>query len=53
MSCYSIGSLGKNGATDRVSNIIVTKAIIKGADNGVRIKSWQVRKKYLLFFSYF
>ncbi|KAI5681108.1 hypothetical protein M9H77_02335 [Catharanthus roseus] len=37
----SIGSLGKNGVKDDVSNIKVSGVIISGADNGVRIKSWQ------------
>lgn len=38
----SIGSLGKDGATDIVSNIKVNNATITGTENGARIKSWQV-----------
>ncbi|KAJ0792701.1 putative endo-polygalacturonase [Helianthus annuus] len=38
----SIGSLGKNNSEDKVSNILVDKAIISNTTNGVRIKSWQV-----------
>ncbi|KAF5822401.1 putative endo-polygalacturonase [Helianthus annuus] len=37
----SIGSLGKNNSEDKVSNILVDKAIISNTTNGVRIKSWQ------------
>ncbi|KAI5655623.1 hypothetical protein M9H77_32810 [Catharanthus roseus] len=37
----SIGSLGEDGKIDIVSNIKVRGALIAGADNGVRIKSWQ------------
>ncbi|KAI3683036.1 hypothetical protein L1987_83514 [Smallanthus sonchifolius] len=37
----SIGSLGKNNSKDKVSNILVDKAIISNTTNGVRIKSWQ------------
>ncbi|KAL2511637.1 Polygalacturonase QRT2 [Abeliophyllum distichum] len=37
----SIGSLGKNGATDQVSNVSVNGATISGTTNGLRIKTWQ------------
>ncbi|KAK1413307.1 hypothetical protein QVD17_35079 [Tagetes erecta] len=37
----SIGSLGKNNTEDKVSNILVDKAVISNTTNGVRIKSWQ------------
>lgn len=37
----SIGSLGKEGANDAVSDILVKNATLTGTDNGVRIKSWQ------------
>ncbi|CAA2967915.1 polygalacturonase QRT2 [Olea europaea subsp. europaea] len=37
----SIGSLGKNGAMDHVSNVFVNGATISGTTNGVRIKTWQ------------
>ncbi|KAL4561846.1 hypothetical protein LXL04_034027 [Taraxacum kok-saghyz] len=37
----SIGSLGKNNSENKVSNILVNKAIISHTSNGVRIKSWQ------------
>ncbi|KAK9669516.1 hypothetical protein RND81_13G136300 [Saponaria officinalis] len=37
----SIGSLGKNNATDFVQNIVLNGAFIKNTTNGLRIKSWQ------------
>ncbi|KAL2536726.1 Polygalacturonase QRT2 [Forsythia ovata] len=37
----SIGSLGKNGAEDQVSNVLVNGAAISGTTNGLRIKTWQ------------
>ncbi|KAF6156483.1 hypothetical protein GIB67_011284 [Kingdonia uniflora] len=37
----SIGSLGNHNSRACVSNITVTKSIIKNSDNGVRIKTWQ------------
>ncbi|KAL3537443.1 hypothetical protein ACH5RR_000809 [Cinchona calisaya] len=42
----SIGSLGKNGEEDRVSDITVTRATLTGTTNGVRIKSWQGGRGY-------
>jgi hypothetical protein len=38
----SIGSLGKNGARDIVSNVVVRGAHLSGTTNGLRIKTWQV-----------
>ncbi|TQE01333.1 hypothetical protein C1H46_013013 [Malus baccata] len=37
----SIGSLGNHNSRACVSNITVRDSIIKGTDNGVRIKTWQ------------
>ncbi|KAM3323625.1 polygalacturonase isoform X1 [Capsicum chacoense] len=37
----SIGSLGNHNSRACVSNIIVRDSVIKGSDNGVRIKTWQ------------
>ncbi|KAK3030771.1 hypothetical protein RJ639_035436, partial [Escallonia herrerae] len=37
----SIGSLGKDGTKNYVSNVIVDRAKLSGTTNGVRIKSWQ------------
>ncbi|KAF3615738.1 Polygalacturonase [Capsicum annuum] len=37
----SIGSLGNHNSRACVSNITVRNSVIKGSDNGVRIKTWQ------------
>ncbi|KAI0522875.1 hypothetical protein KFK09_005262 [Dendrobium nobile] len=37
----SIGSLGKDGSTVELENVIVDEASISNTENGVRIKSWQ------------
>ncbi|GKV32590.1 hypothetical protein SLEP1_g41184 [Rubroshorea leprosula] len=37
----SIGSLGKDGSEDYVSDVVVDGAKISGTTNGVRIKTWQ------------
>ncbi|PHT59817.1 Polygalacturonase [Capsicum baccatum] len=37
----SIGSLGNHNSRACVSNITVRDSVIKGSDNGVRIKTWQ------------
>ncbi|KAK4437100.1 putative polygalacturonase [Sesamum alatum] len=37
----SIGSLGKNGANDKVEHVRVSDAVFLGAQNGARIKTWQ------------
>ncbi|CAI9103055.1 OLC1v1001483C1 [Oldenlandia corymbosa var. corymbosa] len=42
----SIGSLGKDGAEDRVSNVLVSGVRFTGTTNGVRIKSWQGGRGY-------
>ncbi|XP_027102910.2 polygalacturonase QRT2-like [Coffea arabica] len=42
----SIGSLGKNGDEDHVSDILVNTATFTGTTNGVRIKSWQGGRGY-------
>lgn len=39
----SIGSLGHNGANDKVEYIHVMDSVFIGATNGVRIKTWQVK----------
>ncbi|XP_010557796.1 PREDICTED: polygalacturonase QRT2-like [Tarenaya hassleriana] len=42
----SIGSLGKGNSEAYVSNVVVNKATIIGATNGVRIKTWQGGRGY-------
>ncbi|KAJ4718377.1 Pectin lyase-like superfamily protein [Melia azedarach] len=37
----SVGSLGKNGQTAEVEDILVKNCTLNGTDNGVRIKTWQ------------
>ncbi|XP_062174971.1 polygalacturonase [Alnus glutinosa] len=37
----SIGSLGADGSSDYVSNVIVNRATLSGTTNGLRIKTWQ------------
>lgn len=37
----SIGSLGKGGSEDHVSQVTVNGAKISGTTNGIRIKTWQ------------
>ncbi|XP_040991037.1 polygalacturonase QRT2 [Juglans microcarpa x Juglans regia] len=37
----SIGSLGADGSSDYVSNVVVDRARLSGTTNGVRIKTWQ------------
>ncbi|KAK7258800.1 hypothetical protein RIF29_24387 [Crotalaria pallida] len=37
----SIGSLGKNGANEKVENVYVGYSSFNGTTNGVRIKTWQ------------
>lgn len=37
----SIGSLGKSGSCDQVSDVNVRGAILSNTENGVRIKTWQ------------
>lgn len=41
----SIGSLGRNGTKETVENVIVRDCIFRKTDNGVRIKTWQVKSK--------
>lgn len=41
----SIGSLGRNGSKETVENVIVRDCIFRKTDNGVRIKTWQVKSK--------
>ncbi|CAA0838726.1 Pectin lyase-like superfamily protein [Striga hermonthica] len=43
----SIGSLGKNNSTGTVENVVVDRAVIRGASNGVRIKTWQGGSGYV------
>ncbi|GER34222.1 pectin lyase-like superfamily protein [Striga asiatica] len=43
----SIGSLGKNNSTGTVENVVVDRAVINGASNGVRIKTWQGGSGYV------
>lgn len=38
----SIGSLGADGSSDYVSNVMVNRATLSGTTNGLRIKTWQV-----------
>lgn len=40
----SIGSLGADGSSDYVSNVMVNRARLSGTTNGLRIKTWQVIK---------
>ncbi|KAL0292107.1 UNVERIFIED_CONTAM: putative polygalacturonase [Sesamum calycinum] len=42
----SIGSLGKNGAEDKVEYVRVSDSVFIGAKNGARIKTWQGGKGY-------
>ncbi|XP_051145098.1 probable polygalacturonase At1g80170 isoform X2 [Andrographis paniculata] len=42
----SIGSLGKNGAEDKVEKIAVVDVVFIGTQNGARIKTWQGGKGY-------
>ncbi|KAI4376627.1 hypothetical protein MLD38_014369 [Melastoma candidum] len=42
----SIGSLGKNGAEDKVENVHVKDVHFRGSTNGARIKTWQGGKGY-------
>ncbi|KAH9624322.1 hypothetical protein KSS87_005236 [Heliosperma pusillum] len=37
----SVGSLGKNNATDFIHDIVLNGAFIRNTTNGLRIKSWQ------------
>ncbi|RRT40771.1 hypothetical protein B296_00057600 [Ensete ventricosum] len=41
----SIGSLGANNTRAHVSKVLVDKVVLKGTTNGVRIKTWQVRRR--------
>jgi len=58
---YSIGSLGSSNAYETVEEIFVKNCTFKSAIHGVRIKTWEVNRKYLgnhyfdllLFFSFF
>ncbi|XP_071695661.1 probable polygalacturonase At1g80170 [Rutidosis leptorrhynchoides] len=43
----SIGSLGKGNSTDFVTAVVLDTAIIKGATNGLRIKTWQGGSGYV------
>ncbi|KAI6681385.1 hypothetical protein NL676_035266 [Syzygium grande] len=43
----SIGSLGYEGAYDTVEELIVRNCIIKSAQNGVRIKTWEGGSGYV------
>lgn len=40
----SIGSLGEDGSENHVSDILVKNVMLTGTTNGVRIKTWQVRR---------
>ncbi|XP_020548714.1 probable polygalacturonase At3g15720 [Sesamum indicum] len=42
----SIGSLGKNGADDKVEYVSVSDSVFVGAKNGARIKTWQGGRGY-------
>ncbi|KAG8379153.1 hypothetical protein BUALT_Bualt07G0058500 [Buddleja alternifolia] len=42
----SIGSLGKNGANDKVEYVSVSDVVFIGATNGARIKTWQGGRGY-------
>ncbi|XP_057808868.1 probable polygalacturonase At3g15720 [Salvia miltiorrhiza] len=42
----SIGSLGKNGAEDKVEDVRVSDVVFLGTTNGVRIKTWQGGRGY-------
>ncbi|KAK6922240.1 Glycoside hydrolase, family 28 [Dillenia turbinata] len=43
----SIGSLGKNNATDFVSKVVLDTAFLKDTTSGVRIKTWQGGSGYV------
>lgn len=40
----SIGSLGAGKSEAEVSNVVVDTAKFSGTSNGVRIKTWQVKR---------
>lgn len=40
----SIGSLGAGKSEAEVSNVVVDTARFSGTSNGVRIKTWQVKR---------
>lgn len=42
-SSYSIGSLGKNGKHEEVAGVHVQNCTFIRSQNGVRIKTWQVK----------
>ena len=43
--CFSIGSLGEDGATSAVEEVRVQDCHLKGTMYGARIKTWQVNTK--------
>ncbi|KAL7128489.1 hypothetical protein ABFS83_14G320700 [Erythranthe nasuta] len=43
----SIGSLGKDNSTGIVEKIVLDKAFLRGATNGLRIKTWQGGSGYV------
>ncbi|XP_021742796.1 probable polygalacturonase At1g80170 isoform X2 [Chenopodium quinoa] len=43
----SIGSLGKDNSTGIVTKVVLSGAFIKGASNGLRIKTWQGGSGYV------
>ncbi|KAK1438205.1 hypothetical protein QVD17_04011 [Tagetes erecta] len=43
----SIGSLGKDNSTDFVTAVVLDTAFLKGATNGLRIKTWQGGSGYV------
>lgn len=47
---HSIGSLGKDETVACVSDIIVEDVSIQNTLAGVRIKTWQVRMLYLIYY---
>jgi len=50
MKCLfcSIGSLGADNSEAEVSNVVVNRATLTGTTNGVRIKTWQVKVRFVI-----
>ena len=48
MILCSVGSLGRNGAHEEVSDVEVAGCTFEGTTNGVRIKTWQVHNLILI-----
>lgn len=48
MYTCSIGSLGQNGEHSAVEEIQVSNCSFRGTQNGMRIKTWEVRNSFNL-----